>query len=100
MKANARIQREQEVDLVLKNLKLKIPGHPNDEVLLTTDKRFKYYEANEDRIILKDPLLFQKNYGKTGDIKYHQILILKRLVDKVILSLYGEFDKHPELLKQ
>ena len=70
IKSNARIRVEQDVDLVLKNLKLKILGQPYDEVLLTTDKRFKHYKANEDCINLKDGLLFQKYYGETGNIKY------------------------------
>ena len=38
-KANARIRVEIDVDLVLKNLKLKINGHSYDEVLLGTDKQ-------------------------------------------------------------
>ena len=53
-KASARIRVEQDADLVLKNLKLKTLGQPYDEVLLTTDKRFKHYKVNEDRIILND----------------------------------------------
>ena len=53
IKANARIRVEQDVDLVLKNLKLKILGQPHDEVLLTKDKRFEHYKATEDRIIFK-----------------------------------------------
>ena len=52
IKANARIRVEQDADLVLKNLKLKILVQPHDDVLLTTDSRFKHYKANEDRIIL------------------------------------------------
>ena len=42
IKANARIQVEQNADLVLKNLKLKIFGQPHDDVLLTTDRQFKH----------------------------------------------------------
>ena len=38
--ANAWIQVEQDVDIVLKNLTLKLLGQSYDEVLLTTDKRF------------------------------------------------------------
>ena len=60
IKANARIRVEQDADLVLKNLKLKILGQPHDDVPLATDRRFKHYKANEDRIILKDGLLFGK----------------------------------------
>ena len=37
IKANARIRVEQDVDLVLKNMKLKILGQPYDEVLIITD---------------------------------------------------------------
>ena len=38
IKANARKRVEQDADLVLKNLKLKILGQPYDYVLLTTDR--------------------------------------------------------------
>ena len=54
IKASARIRVEQDFDVVLKNLKLKIIGQPHDDVLLATDRRYKHYKANEDRIILKD----------------------------------------------
>ena len=80
IKANARIRAEQDADLVLKNLKLKILGQPHDDVLLTTDGRFKHYKANEDRIILKHGLLFF-------------------LVNEVLRSLHGEFGKHPGITK-
>ena len=60
--ANARIRVEQDVDLVLKNMKMKILGQPYDEVLLMTDSRHKNYRANGYRIILKDGLLFRKNF--------------------------------------
>ena len=99
IKSNARIRVEQDVDLALKNLKLKILGQPYDEVLLTTDKRFKQYKANEHRIILKDGLLFRKYYGETGNIKYYQILIPKQIVQEVLRSLHGEFGKHPGITK-
>ena len=69
IKANVRMRVEQDVDLVLKNLILKILGRPCDEVLLTTDRRHEHYKANQYRIILKDTLLFQKRYRKTSSIK-------------------------------
>ena len=101
IKANAaRIRVEQDVDLVLKNMKLKILGQPYDEVLMLTDSRYEYYKANEYRIILKDGLVFRKNFGETGSIKYYQILIPNQLVKEVLRSLHGEFGKHPGILKQ
>ena len=99
IKATARIRVEQDVDLVLKNLKLKILGQPFDEVLIMTDSRYKDYKANEDRIILKDGLLYRKYYGETGTVKYYQILIPKQLVKEVLRSLHGEFGKHPGIFK-
>ena len=40
--ASARIRVQQDADLVLKNLELKILGQPHDDVLLATDRRFKH----------------------------------------------------------
>ena len=99
IKTNARIRVEQDADLVLKNLKLKILGQPYDDVLLTTDSRFKHYKANEDRIILKGRLLFRKYYGETGSVNNYQIPIPKQLVNEVLRSLHGEFGKHPGITK-
>ena len=95
IKANARIRVEQDVDLALKNMKLKTLGQPYDEVLIMTDSRYKNDKANEDRIILKDGLLFRKYCGETGSVKYYQILITKQLVKEVLRSLHGEFGNHP-----
>ena len=99
IKANARIRVEQDVYLVLKNLKLKVLDQPHDDVLLTTDRRFKHYKANEDRIILKDGLLLRKYYGESSSVKYYQILIPKPLVNEVLQSLHKEFGKHPGITK-
>ena len=99
IKATARIRVEQDVDLVLKNLKLKILGQPFDEVLIMTDSRYKNYKTNEDRIILKDGLLYRKYFGETGSVQYYQILIPKQLVKEVLRSLHGEFGKHPGISK-
>ena len=98
-KASARIRVEQDADLVLKNLKVKILGQPHDDVLLETDRRNKHYKANEDRSILKDEILFRKYYGETGSVKYYQILIPKQIVNEVLRNLHGEFGKHPGITK-
>ena len=64
-----------------------------------TDSRYKHYKTNEDRIILKDSLLYRKYFGETGSVKYYQILIPKQLVKEVLRSLHGEFGKHPGISK-
>ena len=99
IKASARIRVEQDADLVLKNLKVKILGQTHDDVLLATDRRYKHYKANEDRIILKDGLLFRKYYRETGSVKYYQLLIPKQIVNEVLRNLHGEFGKHPGFTK-
>ena len=93
------IRVEQDVHLMLKNIKLKILGQPHDEVILVTDSRYKNYKANEDRIILKDGLLFRKFFGETVNVKYYQNLVPKQLVSEVLHSLHGEFGKHPGIAK-
>ena len=88
-----RIRVEQDADLLLKNLKLKILGQPRDNVPLATDRRYKLYKANEDG------LLFRNYYGENGSVKYYQNLIPKQLVNEVLRNLHGEFGKHPGITK-
>ena len=99
IKASARIRVEQDADLVLKNLKLKILCQPHDDVLLATDRRYKHYKTNEDRIILKEGLLFRKYYGETGSVIYYQILKPKQLVNEILRNLHGEIGIHPGITK-
>ena len=99
IKANARIRVEQDVDLLLKNMKLKNLGQPYDEVLITTDSRYKNYKAKKDRIMLKDGLLIRKYFGETGSVKSYQILFPKQLVKEVLRSLLGEFGNYPGIFK-
>ena len=99
IKANARTRVEQGVDIVLKNMQLKILGQPHDEVLMITNSRYKNYKANEDRINLKDGLLFRKYFGGTCSVRYYQILIPKQLLNEVLRSMHGQFGKHPGISK-
>ena len=62
--AKARIPIEQDVDLILKNEKFKIFGQPQDEVLLTTDRRFNHLRADEESSIFKNGLLLLKYHGE------------------------------------
>ena len=99
IEANARIRAEQDVHLVLKNMKVKFLGQPHNEVLMMTDSRYKSYKANEDRINLEVGLLFRKFFGETGSVKYYHFIIPKQLVNEVLRSLLGEFGKHPGISK-
>ena len=86
IKRNARIRVERDVDVVLKNTEQKILGQPHDEVVITTDPRYKLYKAKEDRITLKDGLLFRIYFGVTVSVKHYQIPIPKHSVKEVLRS--------------
>ena len=66
---------------------------------MITDSSYKNYKANEDRIILKDGLLFRKYFGEKGSVKNYQILIPKQLVKEILRSLHREVGKHPGIYK-
>ena len=89
----------QDVDLVLRKLKLKLVGQPYVEVILTTDDGCKRYKANEDRIILKDGKPFRKNYREIGGVKCYQVFFPKHFVDDLLWNLHGETGRHPGLIK-
>ena len=95
IKANARIRLEQDVDLVIRKMKLKIIEQPYDDVLITTDSRYKHYRANEERKIRNDNLLLRKFLGETGSVKHFQTLIPKQLDIELLHSLHGKFGKKP-----
>ena len=99
VEANAQMRVKQDIDLVLKNMKLKILNQPHDEILLMTDSRYKNCKANEDRIILKDGLLFRKNFGETGSVKNYLTFIPKHLANEVLRSLHGKIGKHQGISK-
>ena len=84
---------DQDVVLTLKNLKLRKLGRSYEEMLLTTGRRYKHYKAIEDRIVLRYDRLFQKRYGKTGSVKYYQVLMPEHLVDEVLKFLQGDFSR-------
>ena len=66
---------------------------------MMTDWRYKNYNANEDRIILKDGQLFRKYFKETVSVKYYQIQSPKQVVNEVQRSLHGGFGKHPGISK-
>ena len=72
IRANARTRVEQDVDLVLKDMKLIILSQPHDDVLTVTDSLYKNNKPNEDRILLKDSLLFRNYFGEANSVIDYQ----------------------------
>ena len=52
---------------------------------------------NLDRIVLKDEIVTRKYYDETGQIKYHQILLLKHLLKELLI--HGTAHQHPGISK-
>ena len=89
----------QDQDPVLRNLKLKMLKEPYDTQLLNDDPRAAKYLTQEDRIIIKDGLLYRQNFGDNGKVKYLQVLLPQQLVDEFIQHPHGKYGKHPGIAK-
>ena len=89
----------QDQDPVLRNLKLKILKEPYDTQLLNDDPRAAKYLAQEDRIIIKDGLLYRQYFGDTGKVKYLQVLLPQQLVNEFIHHHHGKYGRHPGIAK-
>ena len=87
IKAIARTQIEQVLDLVLKNINRENPGQLFDEMLLILHAQHERYKTFEDLIFLKNGLLFRKNYRGTASVKYYQDFKQKQPVDQVLRKL-------------
>ena len=62
--------------------------------------RYKHYKSLEDSIILNIGVFFQNYYGETGIVKYHQLLMKKKLLNEVLRNIHGEFSGLTESPKQ
>ena len=69
------MRHQQDKDNVLRNYKLRLLKEPYDEHLKATNHRALQYTAQESRIILKDGLIYRQYFGKTGAVKYLQVLL-------------------------
>ena len=68
----ARIRIEQNNDIVLRHLRVKIEGNPFDENDLASDYRYQHYLQNIIRIEIKQKVLTRRYYNNTGTISYYQ----------------------------
>ena len=89
----------QDKDPVLRNLKLKLLEEPYDTQLLNDYRRATKYLTQEDRIIIKDGLLYRQYFGDNGKVKYLQVLLPQQLVDEFIQHHHGKYGKHPGIAK-
>ena len=89
----------QSKDPILLQMKAKIQKEEYSEEILQQDIRYKYYLNNIDRIVLKDEIVTRQYYDETGQIKHHQILLPKHLVQELLQAIHGTAHRHPGISK-
>ena len=70
---------EQTQDATLRHLKAKISNEDYSEETFLLDNRSKHCLRNLDRIVLRDGILFRKNFDDVGQVKYYQMLLPQQL---------------------
>ena len=90
---------EQSKDPILLQWKAKLQKEEYSEEILQQDIRYKYYLNNIDRIVLKDEIVTRQYYDEIGQIKYHQILLPKHLVQELLQAIHGTAHRHPGISK-
>ena len=90
---------EQSKDPILLQLKAKIQKEEYSEDILQQDIRYKYYLNTIDRIVLKDGIVTRQYYDETGQIKHHQILLPKHLVQEFLQAIHSTAYRHPGIFK-
>ena len=96
---NAKIRLEQNNDIVLRNLRAKIEGHPFDEHELASDYRYHHYLQNIARIEIKQEVLTRRYYTDTGTTSHYQILLPAQLLEEFLQALHGHNSNHPGITK-
>ena len=90
---------EQSKDAVLQQGKANLLHEDDPEKVLQQDARYRHYANNLKRNIVKGDILTRQYFDETGNIKYHQILLLLNLLQELLQSLHGTAHKHPGISK-
>ena len=68
---------EQNNDVILQQLKLKLQKEEYSETILIQDIRYQHYLRQLDRLSIQNDVIIRQYYDETGNIKYNQILLKK-----------------------
>ena len=86
---------EQQNDVVLHQLRLKLQKEEYSETILQQDSRYRHYCSQIDRLSVQDDVVIRDYYDETGNVQYRQTLLPKHLVSELLQSLHGMTNKHP-----
>ena len=90
---------EQNNDVILQQLKLKLQKEEYSETTLIQDVRYQHYLRQLDRLSIQNDIITRQYYDETGNVKYNQILLPKHLVNELLESLHGKANRHPGIAK-
>ena len=90
---------EQNNDVILQHLRLKIMKENYSETILMQDHRYQHYCRQMDRLSVTDEIITRQYFDETGLVKYNQVLLPKHLVTELLESLHGKANKHPGISK-
>ena len=96
LKVRAWKRLEKNLDLVPINVNLKKLGHPQNEVLLTSDKRSGTMNQTINLPLSRQALLVSKYWGNINDVNSDQIMIPKQLVSELLRSLHWDMPKYAQ----
>ena len=74
---------EQNHDVILQKLRLKILKESYSETILVQDTRYQHYCRQMDRLSVMDEITRQY-FDETGAVKYNQVLLPKHLVQELL----------------
>ena len=90
---------DQSEDPILLQLRTKIEKEEYSEEILQQDNRYKHYLHNLDRQVLKDQSLTRQYYDETGQVKNHQTILPKHLVEELLQDIHFTACRHPGFSK-
>ena len=90
---------EQNNDVILQQVRLKILKESFSETILVQDARYQHYCRQMDRLSVIDEINTRQYSDETGAVKYNQVLLPKHLVQELLESLHGKANKHPGVSK-
>ena len=81
---------EQNNDVTLQQLKLKIQKEEYSETILIQGTRYQHYLRQLDRMSIQDEIITRQYYDETGNVKYNQVLLPKHLVTELLEPSTGK----------
>ena len=68
---------EQNNDVIVQQLKLKIQKEEHSKTILRQGTRYQHYLRHLDRMSIQDEIITRQYYDETGNVKYNQVLLPK-----------------------